>query len=78
MPKSSIELAREGVAPAAARCVVLGEGESVRLAFLTGDDADEPSGLLGAVTLTRSQLAGFAGMVSAVLDSDDPNASSIN
>lgn len=78
MPQSTIDIVRDGSAPLVSRCVVLGEGENVRIAFLCGDGAEEPSGLLSAVTLTRGQLSGFAGMVAAVLDADDPYATSAN
>ena len=78
MSRSTNDVVRDGLAPLVTRCVVLGEGENVRIGFLSGDDADEPSVLLSAVTLTRAQLTGFAGMVAAVLDADDPYATSAN
>ena len=78
MAQSKIDIAKSGSAPTATHCVIIGEASEVRIAFLTGADTNEPVGFLTAVTLTRSQLTGFAGMVAAVLDADDPNAVSLN
>lgn len=74
MRPSTTDIARDGEAPEPTHCIVLGEGDSVRIAFLAGEDTGAPVSLLSAVTLTRSQLSGFAGMVAAILDVDDPYA----
>ncbi|MDX7952472.1 hypothetical protein P7D22_14985 [Lichenihabitans sp. Uapishka_5] len=78
MPKSSIDLARTGQAPRVTRCVILGEGADVRIAFLSNGGESGPDAMLSAVTLTRAQLTGLVGMLSSVLDSDDQDALSIN
>ena len=69
-----MEIARDGSAPDVTHCVVLGEGTSARIAFLIGEDTCKPVSLLSAVTLTRPQLSGLAGMVAAILDVVDQHA----
>lgn len=74
---SKIDLAQGSLAPSVSHCAFLAEGDQVRLAFLGGADDGSPF-LVSAVTLTRSQLSGLAGMAAALLDADDLHAISLS
>ena len=78
LPSAKIDAAQGGPAPAPTHCVVIGSVAGVRLAFLAGEEDDGSLSVLSAVTLSRSQLTGLAGMLAAIIDTDDRNAISLN
>ena len=59
-------------APAVANCVLVGQDETIKLAFF--DVPDGGARGVRAVTLTLAQAEAMAGMLCAFLDSDDHSA----
>lgn len=74
MARTKLEIASGGPAQAAGPIVAARDQDTYRLSFLTVDGLR----LAHAALLSRAQVMALAGMLSALLDGQDPHAVTLN